>query len=143
MLRRLTLTASLQHEDTSFGGISLSPIETEEEWALMLQTLEDNHTKNRMVLMLSTLGGSNLGEFVRGMCSRLASNPIWSTYTLKGKAFKRPLEGCAIHSVICVAARTFQPDVTVRLVNEVLDPFLRNAPHKKGGPKHKEDGNVL
>ena len=29
MLRRLTLTASLQREDTSFDGLSLSPIETE------------------------------------------------------------------------------------------------------------------
>ena len=51
LLRRLTLTAtaSQQHEDTSFHGLSLSPIETEEEWELMLQTLEDDYTKKRMV----------------------------------------------------------------------------------------------
>ena len=50
--------------------------------------------------MLSTLGGSDVGDIVRKMMRRLMTNHLMSQYTLKGKSGKASFDKIVLYRLL-------------------------------------------
>ncbi|XP_067089380.1 uncharacterized protein [Osmerus mordax] len=69
-----------------------------------LQDLEERLTvlefRKRVIHHLSLVSGSSPGECVRRVMRALATNAVWSSYSLRGKKGKLPLLGTALSTTI-------------------------------------------
>ncbi|CAL8239732.1 unnamed protein product [Gadus morhua 'NCC'] len=83
-------------------------------------TLEISH--------LSLVGGSNPGECVRRVLRSVASNFVWSSYSLRGKKGKMPLLGTAVGSTIKQAIMKWKPGLEEKEVELLMAEVLKHAP---------------
>lgn len=86
---------------------------------------------------LAALCGHNCGESVRRIMSKLGTNSLWSSYSLKGKKGKlvfRDLPLCKIVIKACI--RVHKKASEIEAEGHIAE-CLKHAPHRPGGLKFK------
>ncbi|XP_056457472.1 uncharacterized protein LOC130391392 isoform X4 [Gadus chalcogrammus] len=124
----LLLLRANRHGDPGEASVELLQAQTQAE----LQELEE-HLKNRdftkkMISHLSLVGGSNPGECVRRVLRSVASNFVWSSYSLRGKKGKMPLLGTSVGSTIKQAIMKWKPGLEEKEVELLMAEVLKHAP---------------
>ena len=105
----------------------LEPINDREEWEDLLSSLFEEDHKIKMIRYLRVLGGNNIGDFIRRMCRKIATNKIWSLYSLKGRTYdKLSLQKVSIFRLLTRASKKAHPRSTEAEFAIAL--FLRQAP---------------
>lgn len=71
------------------------------------------------------------------MMKKLGANALWSCFSLKGRKGKRALGELRLHRVIIKACQRNFRKATEQQIEDEVGEFLKHAPHRSGGPKHK------
>ncbi|CAG2224267.1 unnamed protein product [Mytilus edulis] len=79
--------------------------------------MKDDHFKNKLVQYLVSQGGHSRSDCIRRMMKKCGTNQLWAKYKCCARVF---------------------PKSKVSDMEEVLIDFLKQAPHKPGGPKYKK-----
>ncbi|XP_042599857.1 uncharacterized protein LOC122140409 [Cyprinus carpio] len=101
------LVQTIQQNHPGPATVTTPPQETIERPCRIVQELqafilklEGPEGKKRMIQFLSLMGGSNIGDAVRRILRKIATNEAWSNYSLKGRKGKLTFIGTALHHIV-------------------------------------------
>ncbi|XP_078330102.1 uncharacterized protein LOC144624344 [Crassostrea virginica] len=114
------------------------PLNTVDEMKTLEESLKDDQYKKKMVLFLTSQGGHDSGDCLRRIMKRIGTNHLWSQYSLRGQKQKRSFQQHPICKIAIKCCLKNFPKTKILQLEEILIDFLKQAPHKKGGPKYKE-----
>ncbi|XP_056595806.1 uncharacterized protein LOC130414116 isoform X1 [Triplophysa dalaica] len=106
------------------------PCKTTQELQVLLLKLEDTEEKRKMIQFLSMVGGSSIGDVVRRILRKIASNEVWSNYSLKGRKGKLPFMGTSLHHIVLSACAKQFPQKTEKQIDVCIGETLKHAPHR-------------
>ncbi|KAL1279587.1 hypothetical protein QQF64_026260 [Cirrhinus molitorella] len=106
------------------------PCKTLQELQELILKLEGTEEKNRMIQYLSLLGGSSIGDAVRRILRKVATNEAWSNYSLKGRKGKLPFMGTSLHYIVLSACAKQFPKITEKEMDACIGETLKHAPHR-------------
>ncbi|CAC5420020.1 unnamed protein product [Mytilus coruscus] len=123
-------------KDVIVEDVIQSPAKSEEELLEIIRQLESPEFKKKLINLLSTLGGSKVGDTIRKMLRVLGTNCLWSNYSLKGKKNKNfsELSLCRVVTKSCIKIHR----CSVSEVEDCIAETLKHAPAQKDGPRYKK-----
>ncbi|XP_076135337.1 uncharacterized protein LOC143117474 [Alosa pseudoharengus] len=124
----LRLLQAKQHGDPGEATVELEQAQTQAELNKLEEHLKNRDFTKKMISHLSLVGGSNPGECVRRVLRSVASNYVWSSYSLRGKKGKMPLLGTAVGSTIKQAIMKWKPGLGEKDVELLIAEVLKHAP---------------
>ncbi|KAJ8277717.1 hypothetical protein GJAV_G00079020 [Gymnothorax javanicus] len=124
----LLLQRANRRGDPGEATVELQQAQTQAELANLEEHLKNGDVTKKMISHLSLVGGSNPGECVRRVLRSVASNYVWSSYSLRGKKGKLSLLGTAVGSTIKQAIMKWKPGLEEKEVELLIADFLKHAP---------------
>ncbi|VDI56278.1 Hypothetical predicted protein [Mytilus galloprovincialis] len=140
-------TAISQLAATGHGGVVATsivedviqhPINYIHEMRDLEDKMKDDHFKNKLVQYLVSQGGHSRSDCIRRMMKKCGTNQLWAKYSLKGQKGKEAFTGHPLCRIVMKCCARVFPKSKVSDMEEVLIDFLKQAPHKPGGPKYKK-----
>ncbi|CAL8330284.1 unnamed protein product, partial [Arctogadus glacialis] len=116
----LLLLRANRHGDPGEASVELLQAQTQAELQEPEEHLKSRDFTKKMISHLSLVGGSNPGECVRRVLRSVASNFVWSSYSLRGKKGKMPLLGTAVGSTIKQAIMKWKPGLEEKEVELLM-----------------------
>ncbi|XP_063425002.1 uncharacterized protein LOC134708426 isoform X1 [Mytilus trossulus] len=140
-------TAISQLAATGHGGVVATnivedviqhPLNYIHEMRDLEDKMKDDHFKNKLVQYLVSQGGHSRSDCIRRMMKKCGTNQLWAKYSLKGQKGKEAFTGHPLCRIVMKCCARVFPKSKVSDMEEVLIDFLKQAPHKPGGPKYKK-----
>ncbi|XP_051980683.1 uncharacterized protein LOC127641953 [Xyrauchen texanus] len=96
----LILLRKCQGHQRAEDILELNIAQNKEELEALDNRLKDSDFRKRVIHHLSLIGGANPGDCVRRVMRAVATNIVWSHFSLKGKREKMPLIDTTLCKVI-------------------------------------------
>uniref|UniRef100_F6PHA1 Uncharacterized LOC100179141 n=1 Tax=Ciona intestinalis TaxID=7719 RepID=F6PHA1_CIOIN len=102
--------------------------------------LEVKGYRKRLVNSLSGIGGCSASEVIRRMMAMLGTVNLWSQFSYKGRnAKKKAFYASFLNKMILKASKKILKTCSIKELEYNVSEVLKHAPHKRGGPKFKEN----
>ncbi|KAL2081054.1 hypothetical protein ACEWY4_022907 [Coilia grayii] len=101
---------------------------TQAELEDLEQRLKDTEFRKKIVSHLSLKSGTSDGDCIRRMMRAIATNHVWSAYSLRGKKGKRALFGTVLCTTIIQAVLKWKPGLGEKAVEGLIAETLKHAP---------------
>ncbi|CAL8323165.1 unnamed protein product [Merluccius merluccius] len=124
----LLLLRANRRGDPGEATVELRQAQTQAELNELEEQLANSDFTKKMISHLSLVGGSNPGECVRRVLRSVASNYVWSSYSLRGKKGKMPLLGTAVGSTVKQAIMKWKPGLEEKEVELLIAEVLKHSP---------------
>ncbi|XP_030210797.1 uncharacterized protein LOC115542615 [Gadus morhua] len=124
----LILLRANRRGDPGEASVELLQAQTQADLQDLKERLKNRDFTKKMISHLSLVGGSNPGECVRRVLRSVASNFVWSSYSLRGKKGKMPLLSTAVGSTIKQAIMKWKPGLEEKEVELLMAEVLKHAP---------------
>ncbi|XP_048010281.1 uncharacterized protein LOC125244242 [Megalobrama amblycephala] len=108
--------------------LELKIAQTKEELEVLDHRLKDSDFRKRVIHHLSLIGGANPGDCVRRVMRAVATNIVWSHFSLKGKREKLPLIDTTVCKVIKHAVMKCKSDLGEKDVECYISETLKHVP---------------
>ncbi|CAM4681861.1 unnamed protein product [Leuciscus chuanchicus] len=133
----LILLRTRQGHQRAEDLLELSVAQSKEELEALDQSLKDSDFRKRVIHHLSLIGGANPGDCVRRVMRAVATNIVWSHFSLKGKREKLPLIDTTLCKVIKHAVMKCKSDLGEKDVECYIAETLKHVPAQL--KKHVQD----
>ncbi|XP_051956476.1 uncharacterized protein LOC127625307 isoform X2 [Xyrauchen texanus] len=117
--------------------LELNIAQNKEELEALDHRLKDLDFRKRVIHHLSLIGGANPGDCVRRLMRAVATNIVWSHFSLKGKREKLPLIDTTLCKVIKHAVMKCKSDLGEKDVECYIAETLKHVPAQL--KKHVQD----
>ncbi|KAJ8290145.1 hypothetical protein GJAV_G00009230 [Gymnothorax javanicus] len=108
--------------------MELEVAQTELELQDLEERLKASEYRKKVVSHLSLISGTNPGECVRRVMRAIATNLVWSSYSLRGKKGKMALLGTLVCMTIKQAVMKWKPGLGEKTVEVLIAETLKHAP---------------
>ncbi|XP_046896215.1 uncharacterized protein LOC124480701 isoform X1 [Hypomesus transpacificus] len=106
------------------------PCRTVQELSELQLKLESLQQQKIMTKFLKLMGGSSIGDAVRRILRKVATNETWSNYSLKGRKGKLPFMGTTLYKIVLRACDEQFPRVSEKEIEAWIGDTLKHAPHR-------------
>ncbi|XP_078340363.1 uncharacterized protein LOC144627355 isoform X1 [Crassostrea virginica] len=115
-----------------------NPLNTMNEMKEIIEKMKDETYKKKLVQYFMSQGGYSPSNCIRRMMRKLGTNALWAKFSLKGQKGKESFSDHPVCRIIMKSCVRVFPSTKVAEMEEILIDFLKQAPHKPGGPKYKK-----
>ena len=100
--------------------------------------LDDVDRRKKVVFFLSALGGATAAESVRIVLRKIATNSVWSKFSMMGQKGKKSLQDMMLLKGIIMVVMQRNKEITQKQVCDYVARSVKASPHQRGGDKYKE-----
>lgn len=115
-------------ESIEVAIVELEVAQTQAELQDLEERLKDTDYRNKVVSHLSLKSGTNPGQCVRRVMRAMASNLVWSAYSLRGRKGKLALLGTVLCMTIKQAVMKWRPGLGEKEIEVLIAETLKHAP---------------